>query len=192
MNVLRGVGLLARGHGVGINYFSPGGGPLLAALAPTLAVAIIACGVAFQAQRAEWGMGLVRMLVPLTCTLLQLVVSHAYARFVRREGLWSRYATASLWCAWLPLILMFFLVALLKICLPGGNITGHTAIVLSVAVQLYGLWLTWYISRVGLLLTRKKAAVNTVIQLLSVALLLVVLIFLPPHYDASKDILSIN
>nr|WP_294914472.1 hypothetical protein [uncultured Neokomagataea sp.] len=185
-----GVWLLARGRSIGVMCFEPGVPPLMAALAPTVAVAIIAVGLTFQAPSAEWGMGLVRAFVPLTCTLLQLVVSHTYARWVHREGLWTRYATASLWCAWVPLIMASLAVGVWKGLLPHAG--AQSILLISLAVQIYGLWLTWYTSKIGLLISNFQAVCITALQVVAVVLLLVVLSVLPPHYNAMADMLIAN
>ncbi|GBR43751.1 hypothetical protein AA106556_0199 [Neokomagataea tanensis NBRC 106556] len=182
--------LLARGRSIGMVCFEPGVASLMAALAPSLAVAIIACGLTFQTPSTEWGLGLVRALIPLTCTLLQLVVSHAYARWVRREGLWTRYATASLWCAWLPLLIMSVSVGLLKGFFPHIGTQGILCVV--VMAQFYGLWLTWYTSKIGLLLTHLQALCVTIFQILSVVIMLIIIRLLPPYYNVLADMIAVN
>ncbi|WP_205839569.1 hypothetical protein [Neokomagataea tanensis] len=192
MSVPLGVWLLARGRGVGINCFGPGVQPLMGALAPTIAMAIIAVGLTFQTSKVGWGMGLVRALVPLTSTLLQLVVTHICARRIKREGLWLRYSTASLWCAWLPIILVFLLEGFLTATVPAEHLNSSLTIGMMVVVQFYSLWLSWYVSKVGLLVTSLQAAMVVVAQVAALAVLLGVLYLLPPHYNAMLDMISVS
>lgn len=191
MAIPLGVWLLGRGRPEGINCFAPGAGALFAALAPTVALAVIGTWMAFLLLSTEWVMGLVRAVVPLVCTLLQLVVSELYAVLLRRKGLWTRYATASLWCGWLPLAMLIMAQGVLHLVMPGAAASSQELGGLAFGAQLYTLWLTWYVTKVGLVITGWQAFVMTLLQTLPVAGLLWVLWLLPPHYNAILDLLGL-
>lgn len=192
MAIPLGVWLLGRGRSEGINCFAPGAGALFAALAPTVALAVIGVWMAFMLPPAERIMGLVRAVVPLVCTLLQLVVSELYAGALSRKGLWTRYATASLWCGWLPLAMLIMAQGVLHLVLPGAAASSQALGGLAFGAQLYTLWLTWYVTKVGLVTTGWQAFVMTVLQTLPVGGVLWVLWLLPPHYNAVVDLLGLS
>ncbi|GBR69783.1 hypothetical protein [Gluconobacter kanchanaburiensis] len=192
MAIPLGVWLLGRGRSEGISCFAPGAGALLAALAPTIALAVIGVWMAFMVPSSERIMGLTRAVVPLVCTLLQLVVSELYARMLNRTGLWSRYATASLWCGWLPLAMLIVAQGVLHLVLPGTAVSDQALAGLAFGAQLYTLWLTWYVTRVGLVTTGWQAFVMTALQTAPVGILLWVLWLLPPHYNAVVDLLGLS
>ena len=188
MNVPLGVWLLGRGRGIGINCFAPGMQPLMAALAPTVAIALIGIFGAFFMPVEQRGLRLTQALVQLVCTLLQLVVSERYAAYAGRKGLWSRYATASLWCAWLPLIMMIMAEGVMRMVMPGNASSPAATAGVAAGVQLYSLWLTWYVTRVGLMMTALQAVIMTILQTLSAVVLFGLLWLLPPHYNALVDL----
>ncbi|EHH69236.1 hypothetical protein GMO_05430 [Gluconobacter morbifer G707] len=187
MSIPLGVWLLGRGRAEGMNCFAPGAQALLGALAPTIAMALIGLGLSFLLPHDQRGMGLTRALVPLVCTLVQLLVSELYASALSRKGLWTRYATASLWCGWLPLVMLIVAQGVLRLLLPDAAASSSTLAGMGLGVQIYSLWLTWYVTKVGLLTTGWQAALMTVLQTVAVMILLTVLWLLPPHYNAVVD-----
>ncbi|QDH17538.1 hypothetical protein [Swingsia samuiensis] len=187
-----GIVLLGRGKAQGINYFSPGVQPFLSALAPTIAMALISLFFSLNMPAGQKAIGVVRSLVPIVFTLSQLVISEVYAAYLNRKGLWLRYATASLWCDWLPLIVMIFAEGALRMVMPNGTSMAPVLVGIAVGVSLYSLWLSWYISRVGLIITGLQAALMTLIQIIPVGIIGVILWFLPPHYNVLQDILGLS
>lgn len=187
MSIPLGVWLLGRGRGQGMNCFGTGSQAVLSALAPTLAVSLIGLIMAFLLPSGQHKMGFTRALVPLVCTLIQLVVSEVYARHLGRQGLWTRYATASLWCGWLPLMLMIVVQGVLKLVFPGLADSAASLSGVALGIQCYSLWLTWYVTRVGLAVTSLQAVIMTVLQTVVASGVLVLLWILPPHYNALVD-----
>ena len=188
MSIPLGVWLLGRGRAVGINCFSPGVQPLMAALAPTIAITLIELVSVFLLPADQRELQAIRALVQLVCPLLQLIVSERYAVFVGRKGLWTRYATASLWCAWLPVIMMIMAEGIMRIIMPAAASSSAALAGVAVGVWLYSLWLTWYVTRVGLVMTAWQATIMTVLQTVSVFLLIGLLLLVPPHYNAIADL----
>lgn len=189
-SIPRGMWLLGRARREGIACFSSDPQSLLAALAPTIAIALLGLYATFSFPRAQRAVEATRALAPLISALLQLVVSERYAAWIGRSSLWPRYAAASLWCAWLPVILMVLAEGLLRGVSPGlGSVTA-LGTALAALAQGYSLWLTWYVTRVGLAASALQAVVMTVLQTVAVAALFVLLWLLPPHYNALVDLFS--
>lgn len=188
MTIPLGVWLLGRGRPEGINCFATGSAAFFAALAPTIALVVIGLWMACLLPRSERMTGIVRALVPLVCTLIQIVISEQYARRLSRGGLWMRYATASLWCAWLPLVMLIVAQGVLQLVSPSIISSSQVLGGLAFGAQIYTLWLTWYVTKVGLVVTRWQAFVMTVVQTAPVVALLFLMWVLPPHYNVIVDL----
>ncbi len=152
VDALTGVALLARGRRDGMSHFTATPSAFLRSLAPLVVMSLLMPGTGgLHDVLSDHGRAL--------CALLaQPVLSHAAARFWGREAAWLRYAVAGNWCQWLlPALFAVLLVVAdvgLRLGLTGGRIGG----VLVPALGAYGLWLQWFLARVGLGLGGWQAA----------------------------------
>ncbi|GAJ27573.1 hypothetical protein [Acidomonas methanolica] len=180
LSILRGVWRLGRGDAEGFNDFRSGPDAVLAAMAPSLALYLIV--FVGQLVHGPSVLVLTNLLVLLAALLARLIVTHGLAVRWSRQGLWMRYAAASLWCDWLPGLLSLLMSVLLHLMLPSVGDTPGGTLGIFLAIEGYDLWLSWFVARAGLALTRGQAV------LLVAAVLAVTLAFygvaalLPPHY----------
>lgn len=181
-NILLGVWLLGRGQSRGINSFSSGSLPFVMALSPVIAVTITVLGVLIF-KDSENALLTPYVLTPLIIVLLQLVIAYRYARALKREELWPRYATAWLWCY--SLILFFLgliltvlenLASMIMETFPRthgfGNVIDVLYCVCIGPFGVYMLWLNWYVTKVGLSLTSYRATLLTILNGLAAVLVL--------------------
>jgi len=187
-SVLNGVLLLGRGRAEGMNGFGTGRDAVLSALAPYLALLGIATLAIAAQHRIETDM--TRVLLMLCTLLVRPVVSQWLAVRFGREGLWSRYASASLWAEWLVQILVVVVFLVLQQVAP--DLSGSRPVVAGImtAFQCYELWLAWFIARAGLVLTRMQAVGMVVAVAGSVVALSALAYGLPPHYNALADMMA--
>jgi hypothetical protein len=154
-NVVQGLVLLGRGREEGLRHFEATREAMLAGLAPWVAFLLV--GGAMMVLRDHPVAGADLAALSLCSLLLPPVISEGLARVWRREGQWLRYATASLWCAWLmPLA---YLVGLLgaSIALAAGLPPKAAPYALCAVLGGYWLWLHFFLARAGLGLTRLRA-----------------------------------
>jgi len=59
-----------------------------------------------------------------------------------------------------------------------------------IGVELYELWLAWFVARAGLEITGGKAALLVVLINGAVAALYLIAALLPPYYNALKEIMG--
>ncbi|GAB6853734.1 hypothetical protein [Asaia astilbis] len=186
--IMQGVWQLARGDEQGMNAFRNTSEALLAAIAPSAALFLVMAVP--QALKGYHPTDIIKILILMTALLTRLVVSQFAATFWGRAALWPRYATAQLWSSWLPMVLSLFVLALLQMVTPGlGSSRGAFAGVM-LGVELYELWLSWFVARAGLQIGGGKAALLVVLINVSMALLYLLAALLPPHYNALSEIMA--
>ena len=119
-NILRGVWRLALGRPDGLAQFGHTPQAFLASLAPLIAFPLVLAGLV----AAEGGglSALYRLLATVCLLLAPPVLSHALARFWKREPYWLHFATAFNWCQWaIPVaasLLLLLVDAMMALGLP--------------------------------------------------------------------------
>lgn len=186
--IMRGVLQLARGDAQGIQAFRNTPEALLSALAPSIALFMV-MGLSQLTHRFD-AMQVTKVLILVAALLTRLVVSQLAASFWGREAGWSRYATALLWCGWLPVVVSLFALSIIEVALPGIGSTPAALGVVMLGVELYELWLGWFIACKGLEISRGRAAGLVVLMNVSVATLYILAAILPPHYNALHEIMA--
>ncbi|GBQ15678.1 hypothetical protein [Swaminathania salitolerans] len=186
--ILRGVLLLGRGDPRGIASFGSGPEALLSALAPSVALCLVT--ILSQALRGYDAIGVVKIFLLIVTLLSRLVVSQFMAVIWKRDDRWIRYATASLWCNWLPIVIMLFAVSLVQLLSPGAASGGSAVGGVVLGVELYELWLSWFVARAGLEIGGGKAALLIVAVNVSLMLLYGLAALLPPHYNVISELLA--
>jgi hypothetical protein len=187
-SVFQGVLLLGRGRAEGLNCFGATMDALMSALAPY--VALIGVGAFALIARHGTAIEAVRLLLLLCVLLVRPVVSQILAQRWNRQGLWLRFATASLWASWLVqalIIIAFFLLHAMAPDLAESRVVG-TGIMLG--LQAYDLWLAWFIARVGLIVGPGRAAIVVLATVLAMVALYAIAAVLPPYYNAMGDLFS--
>ncbi len=170
-SIFRGVWRLASGRADGLSQFGHTPQAFLASLAPLLAFPLVAAGlIAAQGQ----GAGALYRLLATACVLLAPpVLSHALARFWRREPFWLHFATAFNWCQWaIPVAasLLFLAVdALMALGLP----RPAAGLLIPYGLTAYALWLHWFLMRHGLHLSGLRALLAAVLVNFGTGLLFV-------------------
>ncbi|WP_336760331.1 hypothetical protein [Asaia sp. VD9] len=186
--IMRGVMQLGRGDKQGIDAFRNTPEALLAAIAPSAALFIVLALSEFvQGYNA---VEITKILILVTALLTRLVVSQLMARFWSREAVWPRYATALLWSSWLPMVLSLIVLCVMQIIMPGMATSRSALAGVMIGVELYELWLAWFVARAGLEITGGKAALLVVLINGAVAALYLIAALLPPHYNALKEIMG--
>lgn len=152
VDALAGVLLLARGRAEGMARFGTTRGAFLRSFAPLLVAALLLPGPSGLHEALSGRAS------ALCALLAQPVLSHAAARLWGREAAWLRYAVAGNWCQWLLPALFALLLLLAGVLVRGGLDGDRAGQVLLLALCLYALWLQWFLGRVGLELSRGRAA----------------------------------
>jgi hypothetical protein len=186
LSILRGVWLLGHGDAEGLNCFGTGADAVLAALAPSVALFLVV--TVLQLLQGPSALPLTKIVLLLCAVLTRLVLSHALAVRWSREGLWTRYAAASLWCDWLPGVLSFFASGLLHMVAPAIADTPGATLGLLAVIEAYDLWLSWFVARAGLVLKSWQAALLVAAIFGATIAIYVVAAWLPPHYDLWMDL----
>jgi hypothetical protein len=185
--IYKGVFLLATGRAAGMDYFASAPERFLASLAPLVVFPLIAAVLFVFALLAN-GTGqeaLVDSLGSVCAMLVPPVLSFEIAARWRRAGLWLRFATAGNWCQW-ALVPVVAVLALLVSALGAIGLPDRAATVLLVAGAYgYGLWLNWFVARVGLDLSPGRAALLVAGVNLVTILLVLVPRLLVPAFDGS-------
>lgn len=186
MAVIYGTWRLTRGDPRGLSLFGGDVDAFGAAFAPWLAVFFVVGSVFALSDGAS--VGFTAILLNFTCILAQLVIAHAFATHWARERLWMRYAVAAMWTMWLPFLLQVFVTPLLHFTLPSSIIdTRGGAIGTNLVFFVYELWLTWFVARVALALSRGRA-VLLVSAIYGAGIVMdVTAALLPPYYNFWTD-----
>ncbi|GBQ92822.1 hypothetical protein [Asaia krungthepensis] len=186
--IIRGVMQLGRGDKLGIAAFRNTPEALLAAIAPSAALFIVlALSTFVQGYNST---EITKVLILVSALLTRLVVSQYAARFWSREALWPRYATALLWSSWLPMVLSLIVICVMQLLMPGMATSRPALAGVMIGVELYELWLAWFVARAGLNISGGKAALLVVLINGAVAALYLIAALLPPHYNALKEIMG--
>ena len=154
-NVALGILRLARGRADGMAQFAGTPQAVLSALAPLVAMMIVALAVALLGAAppalrdtlVAGGVGL----------LAQLVLSYEVAQRWGRGAEWFRFAAAFCWCQWAAPLAMAVLIVVMSLMLAAGLPEELTARAGLLALLGYGLWLHWFLARQGLALSRLRA-----------------------------------
>jgi hypothetical protein len=175
--IYKGVFLLATGRAAGMDYFASAPERFVASLAPLVLLPLFAAGL-FGFGLLANGTGqaaLVDSLGSVCAMLVPPVLSFEIAARWGRGALWLRFATAGNWCQW-ALVPVVAVLALLVGALGAIGLPDGVATVLLVASAYgYGLWLNWFVARVGLDLSARHAA----LLVAGVNLVTVALVFVP-------------
>ncbi|GBR24772.1 hypothetical protein AA0473_0724 [Acetobacter orleanensis NRIC 0473] len=180
--------LLASGRREGIGCFQGTRDSFGAALAPQLAFLLV--GVFQAVLQPDKALGFTKLLLSLCVVLLPAVVSQFYAHKWGRDALWLRYITAATWCGWVVVLISVVATVLAGVLFPPLLHQAGFMASLMVTVSLYEMWLQWYVARVGLGLSRGRAALLYVSVLLATLVLYGLAALLPPHYVVMKDLLQ--
>jgi hypothetical protein len=175
-SILRGMGMVARLRGVGIDQFPATPQGFLNSLAPWLALPLVGGLLLLIDGQPRAAIG--NVLFAAVALLAPAVVSHALARWWGREALWLRYAIAFNWCQWV--ITAGGLAALLvaTIATELGLPRNAVLIVLSLGFMAYAMAVQVVVASVGLAIPRLRAVALIVLVNIT-ALLLVLLPQLP-------------
>lgn len=185
-SVVRGIWLLGRGDAEGLNFFQSGRDAVLSAMAPSLALYLVAA--IGQVMAGPSAMALTNILLLLSALLARLVITQALAARWSRQGLWTRYAAAALWCDWLPGLFSLIAGLILHLALPKVGDTRAGMAGVFIVVELYDLWLSWFVARAGLVLRWYQAAMLVLAVLIVTLALYVTAAVLPPHYNLLKEV----
>lgn len=186
MAVILGTWRLTRGDPRGISFFGGDVEAFGAALAPWLALFFVVGSVFALGDGSS--VGFTAVLLNFTCLLAQLVIAHGLAVYWARERLWMRYAVAAMWTIWLPFLLQAFVALLLHVALPSSLIdTRGGAIGTNLVFLLYELWLSWFVARVALALSRWRAVLLVSAIYGAGIVMYVAAALMPPHYSFWTD-----
>jgi hypothetical protein len=153
---------LARGDRSGMQLFAATNSAFIASLIP-LAALPLAVALATLAK-GEILHAMTDLAAALCVLLLPPVVSHALARRWGRDDAWARYAVAFNWSQFalsaVFMVLLTFVGLLLRAGGPAPVADGAaTVLVLLCLIPVgYGLWLQWFLARVGLDVSKGRAA----------------------------------
>jgi hypothetical protein len=133
----------------------------LNSFAPMVALTLV--GAFLVAMGGELGLALESLSSTIVAMLAQPVISHWLARRWGREAPWLRYATAVNWCQWAPMLAIFVLMPLVQIAIGFGFTPEVAAVLLIVVLLAYAMALSWFLARVGLGVSRWRAALLVVV-----------------------------
>ena len=160
--ILAGLIRLARGDVSGIMQFGHTPKAFFISLIPLIALPLVV-GLATLAK-GEIGRALSDLAAAACILLVPPVISHTLARRWDREDPWLRFAVAFNWCQFgLSVLCMALLIGLGIVfgasgSKPGSDGVVAAVVVLCIAIVGYGLWLHWFVARVGLGVSRGRAA----------------------------------
>ncbi len=153
---------VARADKTGMGLFGDTTRAFLVSLVPLIALPLMISLATLL--RGEILKAVTDLLAAICVLLVPPVVSHALARRWSRETLWLRFAVAFNWCQFaLSALCIAILIALGIVfgaasAAPGSGVVVAAFAILCVAVVGYGLWLHWFIARVGLAVSGGRAA----------------------------------
>lgn len=165
MDALTGVALLARGRADGMDHFLATPSAFLRSLLPLVVVSLLMPGT------GDLHDVLTGRASAICALMAQPVLSHAAARFWGREAGWLRYAVAGNWCQWLLPALFAVLLVMADMTLQAGLSSARLIRLMLLALGAYGLWLQWFLARVGLGLGGWRAVALVVWVTLGTAML---------------------
>lgn len=175
-SILRGLGQLARLRGAGIEQFPATRQAFLNSLAPWLALPMVGGLLLLLGGQARAAIG--NLLFAAVALLAPAVVSHALARWWRREARWLRYAIAFNWCQWVITAGGLAALVVAEVATEIGVPRNLVLIVLSLGFMAYAMAVQITLASTGLAITRLRAA-GFIVLVNLVALLLVLLPQLP-------------
>lgn len=147
-NIFRGMFKLAAGNASGIREFGNTPAAFSASIAPLLAFPLV--GSTLFALEGHWLLALSIFLSRVCGILVQPAIVESTARRTGNRATWLVTSTALNWSVWLVFPLIFAGV-LVSNGLVSAGMSETAAIVTSVClIVAYGLWLQWFILRVGL------------------------------------------
>ena len=171
-NVVQGLVLLGRGREEGLRHFEATPQGVLAGLAPWIAFLLV--GGAMLVLRDHPLAGADLSALSLCSLLLPPVISQVLARAWRREAHWLRFATASLWCAWLMPLAYLVGLLLASVLLAAGLPAKAAPFALCGVLGGYWLWLHFFLARAGLQLTRLRASLLVAAEIAGYAVLIAI------------------
>ena len=171
-NVVQGLVLLGRGREEGLRHFEGTPQGVLSGLAPWIAFLLV--GGAMLVLRDHPLAGADLSALSLCSLLLPPVLSEILARVWRREAQWLRYATASLWCAWLMPLAYLVGLLLASVALAAGLPQKAAPYALCIVLGGYWLWLHFFLARAGLQLTRTRATLLVAAEVIGYAALIAI------------------
>lgn len=186
--ILQGMLLLASGRREGIGCFQGTPDSFVTSLAPQLALLLV--GLFQAAMQPNKALGFTKLLLSLCVVLLPAVVSQLYAHRWGRDALWLRYITAATWCGWVVVLISLAATILAGVLFPPLLHQPGFMAALMVTVSVYEMWLQWYVARVGLGLSRGRAAILYISVLAITFVLYALAALLPPHYIVMQDLLQ--
>ena len=160
--ILAAVLRVARADKTGMALFGDTTRAFLLSLVPLIALPLVISLVTLL--RGDILKAVTDLLAAICVLLVPPIVSHALARRWSRETLWLRFAVAFNWCQFaLSALCMAILIALGIVfgaasAAPGSSLVVAAFAILCVALVGYGLWLHWFIVRVGLAVSGGRAA----------------------------------
>ncbi|MDG6095740.1 hypothetical protein LOC54_11720 [Acetobacter sp. AN02] len=186
-SVLRGIMLLGTGRQEGITCFRSTIQTFLAALAPGVALNIIAALTGLMSGHRL--IALTRVSLSLCAFLAPPVISHALAKYWKKEDLWLRYATAALWCDWLQPVVMVLTLLLASLLTP--SLVGQQGLAAAVVIVsgLYSLWLMWFVARTGLAVSKGQAALLCIANILFILACYGVATLLSAEYNFLRELI---
>ncbi|GBQ93799.1 hypothetical protein AA23498_1836 [Acetobacter nitrogenifigens DSM 23921 = NBRC 105050] len=187
-SVVQGMALLASGRAEGLNRFRGSADSFLAAIAPGVAINLVS--LLLVTMQDHVAIGLTKVELSFCALLAPPVISNFFARRWGREDLWLRYATAAAWCEWVSVFVSVVALAIASLFAPALVHTPSFVQAVVAAAELYGVWLGWFVAKVGLRLSWGKALVvygaSVVFALICYGLASV----FPPHYSFIADLLK--
>ena len=177
--VVKGLLLVARGRPEGLQCFAATSDAFLAALAPWLAFLLVAA--LLMLLRKPTAVGAALILLSFCALLLPPVLSHLLARRWKRDALWLRYVTATVWCEWLVILAYAVSLLVVTLLLQLGVPADLAGVMFLGLVACYWLWLHWFLAWRGLELSRLQAALLVAAVIAATALMCLVAQVLPPH-----------
>jgi hypothetical protein len=160
-NVAIGILLVARGRPEGLRYFDDTRQAVLSSLAPIVALLLV---VTVWSLLVGAGLALLGVvLIVLVGLLAPLVLSYQVAQRWGRADEWYRFAVAFCWCHWAAPMVMVMLLFASSLLIAGGVSPELASGAGQIALFLYVLWLSWFLARHALSLSRVRAALLVVL-----------------------------
>ena len=168
--ILLGVARVARGRKEGLLQFGATPEAVLAALAPLVALLLVAAVVSLARGRRDAAETTAVLSILL---LAPLVITFEIARHLGRAERWFRFATAFCWCQWAAPAIAVVVTVVMGLLTAGGM--GENGVIGAGYGLFFGyaLWLNWFIARHALDLTPFRAVLAVLGCNIAITLLLV-------------------